>query len=111
MTLWYLSFASETEFLGATVIEADSGMEAWTKATLRGLNPGGEVMMLQVPPAAEKEADILIGLNRLVSAAELRALGARRLADCRQEIQEAWDREGDCVREEHNTTGRSRKAH
>lgn len=46
---YYLSFASKTEFLGACVVEAATPEDALTVTHERGINPGGEVMILPTP--------------------------------------------------------------
>lgn len=51
---WYLSFATEDEFLGGLYIPASGVVEASMIAGILGLNPGGEVAglsMADVPPA------------------------------------------------------------
>ena len=49
MPWFYLSFASEHGFLGACVVEAADGPEALKIASERGINPGGQVMILPTP--------------------------------------------------------------
>jgi hypothetical protein len=49
MTWFYLSFASETGFLGACVVEAEDALNAVQVATACGINPGGEAMILPTP--------------------------------------------------------------
>lgn len=78
MTFWYLSFATETANLGATIVEAASEESAFATATMRGLNPGGSVMIWEIPVGAE---EIKALFNRLASPAELRALGGRKIGD------------------------------
>lgn len=51
---WYLSFADPnrptgTQFLGGLYIDAPSLPDALTKSHLLGLNPGGEVMFVEMP--------------------------------------------------------------
>jgi hypothetical protein len=52
MTWWWLSFASEERFLGAVIVQARSFAEARTVAKIRGVNPGGEALVLPVPSEA-----------------------------------------------------------
>ena len=47
---WYLSFATEEEFLGGLYLEASGPVEACMIAGLLGLNPGGEVLAWPVTP-------------------------------------------------------------
>lgn len=79
MTLFYLSFAAIDRFLGATVICAEDAPRALEQATLRGINPGGEVAILEVPKGSEAEAGKM--LNRLVEREELMAGGAKKHGD------------------------------
>ncbi len=54
MALWWCSFCDPdkphgSQFLGALVIRADSVYEISSRAWELGLNPGGEVLMYQIP--------------------------------------------------------------
>jgi hypothetical protein len=49
MTWFYLSFASETGFLGACIVEAEDALNAVQVATACSLNPGGAVAILPTP--------------------------------------------------------------
>lgn len=57
MTHWYISFADDDAFLGGTVVEAESAEAALMEATSRGLNPGGEAAILEVPREVEDLPD------------------------------------------------------
>ncbi len=46
---YYLSFADETGFLGACIVNALGPTDAARQARLVGANPGGEVMITQLP--------------------------------------------------------------
>ena len=81
MTFWYLSFATETEFLGATIVEADDAKGAFAEATDRGLNPGGQVAMFEVTPGSENRAEARGLLNRLCDLEEMRRLGHKQMKD------------------------------
>lgn len=84
MPLFYLSFArtrAEGGFLGATVIEGRDAKDAHANATLRGLNPGGFVAILEVPKHLEEESDFAAYRNRLVGREEVLARGGNRLGD------------------------------
>lgn len=50
---WYLSFASETGFLGGLYLEAQGPMGAIQRAHEIGQNPGGEVRVLGPMPGLE----------------------------------------------------------
>lgn len=68
--LWYLSFARET-FRGACVIEADSVVAAVKRAHALGINPGGNVLGLPVPPDDAHRLPV----GKLLSRADLDAAG------------------------------------
>jgi hypothetical protein len=87
MGLWYISFAGNEGFRGATVVEARSVEGAHVEATRRDLNPGGEAAILPVPPGHEEKARAY--LNRLVSEGELIADGGKKNVDLPPETQEA----------------------
>lgn len=91
MPLWYISFAGEEGFRGATVVEAQWAASALAEATQRGTNPGGEAKILEVPPRHEEEARRY--LNRLVPEAELIADGGTKQKDMPPDIAEAFDEE------------------
>ncbi len=107
MTYWYISFATDEGFRGATVVEATSAQSALAVATLRGLNPGGQVAILQVPPGAESDPDKRAMMNRLVGRAEMIARGAERYADLPQDIREAFDAESERVCEACNAASQT----
>jgi hypothetical protein len=46
---WYLSFATDDEFLGGCVVEAYGIATAIVRTHVLGINPGGEVMGVPVP--------------------------------------------------------------
>jgi hypothetical protein len=54
--LYWLSFASETECLGVCLVEAESLDGALAEATRRGLNPGGEGVVSEVPEGHREHA-------------------------------------------------------
>ena len=71
---FWLSFAGDKGFLGATIIESSDIKQAIKKAWKLGVNPGGEVKSLELPHP--HEADLLPFVpNRLYSKAEIEALG------------------------------------
>ena len=104
MTYWYISFATDDGFLGATVVEGNSAKSALAAATLRGLNPGGEAAILEVPPESESSPDVVAMKNRLVSEAEMLAMGGIKGENLPAEINAVWNMEIDVVCEHCNTT-------
>lgn len=101
MTLFYLSFASERAFLGATVVEAADAEAAVAEASRRGLNPGGEIAVLAVPPDAEDERDVLALRNRLLNERAMLALGGSKIAG-RSPADRAFARAAELVCEDCN---------
>lgn len=108
MTYWYLSFALDAArggFRGATVVEARDEMSALATATMRGLNPGGEVAILEIMPDEVDDADVKAMLNRLVGREEMDAMGGRRHGDLPQNIQHAFEGDALFICEECNHPG------
>jgi hypothetical protein len=87
MGLWYISFADDGGFRGATVVEAKDAKSALAEATRRGINPGGEAKMLPAPDIAEAKAM----LNRLVLEDEMRALGHVKAKELAPDVADAFD--------------------
>jgi hypothetical protein len=87
MPLWYISFATDQGFRGATVVEADDAPHALTVATQRGLNPGGEAAIFAIPPEGESEPDLFAIRDRLADKAEMMSLQGKRLGDLPEEMQ------------------------
>jgi hypothetical protein len=68
---WYLSFAGEEGFRGACIVQAQDALAAVAVSHHLGINPHGEVMMLQTNE--EVLADFpLADRNRLLTEEELR---------------------------------------
>jgi hypothetical protein len=89
--LFYISFATDAGFRGATVVEAANEANAVIVASRLGLNPGGEAAVLAIPAdaGARELAEILSYKNRLVGKDELVANGARKLRDLPGNMQAA----------------------
>jgi hypothetical protein len=47
---WWLSFATEEKFLGVVIIRGSGFVPAIRNAHILGINPGGEVRGLELPP-------------------------------------------------------------
>lgn len=77
--LWWLSFCDPykpagSQFLGACLVRAPDMIAAITRAHALGINPGGEVQGLEVPPQTPaKEALIAPRVERLMSRGECEA--------------------------------------
>lgn len=97
MRYFYISFATDAGFRGATVVRARDSEHALQEATHRGLNPGGEAAIIEIPKDAEQEPDMRAMINRLVGKEEMLAAGAKRHADCPQDIQDAFERDAEIV--------------
>lgn len=84
MPFFYLSFADPdkpegSQFLGATVVEADNVMLAVPESHRLGVNPGGEVAIIELEYLTRREdmdADMLRYFRRFVPRDEVFADGA-----------------------------------
>lgn len=74
--LYYISFATKTEFLGATVVEGVSENNALEVATNNGLNPGGQAVILCVPEQCRELPDVAPLKYKLFNKEQMKALGA-----------------------------------
>jgi hypothetical protein len=66
--VWYLSFASEEDFLGGAIVYARGPVTARTALTARRINPGGQCMIIPIPPEyvpAESYFNRLLTLDEL----------------------------------------------
>lgn len=88
MPYFYISFATDEGFRGATVVMADGADDAIAEATRRGLNPGGQAAIIEAPPECENEPDFRALINRLLGREEMLEQGGRRLGDLSEEDQE-----------------------
>lgn len=80
MTLFWLSFAVTSKSLGVAIVEAKSLSGAVSEASRRGINPGGEVLGLEVPSACVDAARPY--RNRLLTAEEaVRVFGPKSSAE------------------------------
>ena len=69
MKLLYCSFADDHQFLGAVILVAKNAKDAWDRTTKMGCNPGGEMVVIEVPrsfPMIPRSCR-----NRLLSKKEL----------------------------------------
>jgi hypothetical protein len=78
MNLYYISFATYTEFLGATVVEGVNEKQAFEITTNNNLNPGGQAVILKVPYELHNAPDIAPLKYKLFNGEQMRALGAKR---------------------------------
>lgn len=69
---WYLSFAEPGKFLGGAYIQARGVTLALTRAHALGINPGGEVMFVEIPHEAEHKIPSA-HKHRLLTKIELQA--------------------------------------
>lgn len=95
--LWYISFVEDETFAGATVVEAVSAEHAIMVATARGLNPGGEALVIEVPEEAEDEPDVQAMRNVLFNKEQMTTQGGRRLADLPDEMQDVIEQEATMI--------------
>jgi hypothetical protein len=75
MSLYYISFATNEGFRGATVVDADSQSSAIEETIRLGINPGGEAAILALPSGMTPadRAEMLSYKDRLVTKEELLA--------------------------------------
>jgi hypothetical protein len=92
MILYYLSFcdvkrAKGQQFLGCTVVEASNPDEALKEATLRSLNPGGEVALvaMEVDSLDDLPAIGRSYVNRFVPREEVLRDGGTKIAEFEEE--------------------------
>ena len=85
MKLYYISFATETEFLGATVVEGFSETNAYDIATNNDLNPGGQAAILEVPEELYDAIDVAPLKYKLLNKEQMKALGSIRHGDMPEE--------------------------
>lgn len=72
-TWWYMSFADPdlpkgSQFLGGAIVKAQGVATAHIEVNRLGINPGGEVMFMQVPPDVQVNEDYV---NRLLTREEV----------------------------------------
>ncbi len=77
MAWWYLSFCDpekpkSEQFLGACVINAATMTQAVTESHYRGLNPGGEVAIVEIPATREEIEQRGLVVNKLLSIDEIK---------------------------------------
>lgn len=75
MRQFYLSFADDSGFLGACIVYGDNEKNAHYEASKRGLNPGGDVRIVERDPGREPISDDL--MYKLMSLEDLRAAGLK----------------------------------
>lgn len=80
MALWWLSFADPerpagTQFLGASIVNASSFIEAVRVSHIIGINPGGEVKSVEIPDEAASKIPASF-IERLLSMKEIEELDA-----------------------------------
>jgi len=80
MPLWWLSFSDPTKtrgFLGVVITEADSITAALTKINLLKLNPGGEMVGVEVPTSRTYDKY----LDRLIVRPEINEIGENTMKE------------------------------
>ncbi len=102
MVYFYISFASKTAFLGATVVKATDQKDAFHEACRRKLNPGGEAMIVAIPGSCPP--NMLAYLNRLVSETEIITDGGIILGNIREEVRDGLEKQAIKICESCNTS-------
>ena len=78
---FYLSFASDYQFLGAAIVWAHGILTAVERASRLGINPGGEVLCYAIPRQYLRRVPPDLR-NRLLSEAEVRKrLAGKKLGE------------------------------
>lgn len=74
--LFYLSFASDTGFLGAFITDAPDARGAVAQANMLGCNPGGEVVIIPAPYDQTEVEHVILERHtgRLLSRADIDAM-------------------------------------
>lgn len=106
---FYISFATDEAFLGATVVSAPAPELAVRVATMLGLNPGGQAAVLPAfhPEMSQNSRDELASYKgRLVGADELMGNGARKLGEMSDDVQQGFASVATMVCEDCNVVGR-----
>ena len=102
MSWFYISFATDEEFLGATVVEGGDAQDAFFEATLKGLNPGGEAAILEIPLAAQQEPDFHFMKNKLCSKEQILGSGGKPIRELNSEQREVFDTKATRISAEDN---------
>lgn len=76
MKLFYISFATEIGFLGATVLESYDEKSVLIEANKHGLNPGGQAAIVELPYKALEASDIRIMQGKLMTKQQMLEIGA-----------------------------------
>jgi len=71
--VFWLSFADEDGHLGSCAVESTTEIGAVTKAHTLGINPGGEVAIVECPTTREEFLEHDLELDRLYTKEELMA--------------------------------------
>jgi hypothetical protein len=77
MNLYYISFATYIEFLGATVVEGVNEKQAFEIATNNNLNPGGQAIILEVPYELHNAPDIAPLKYKLFNKEQMTQIGTK----------------------------------
>jgi len=79
---YYMSFADEEGFRGAVIVEARGPVTALAIANILGINPGGQVVTIEIPPGSPM-LSTPEAWNRLLSRQDVENFwgGAKRLGD------------------------------
>lgn len=106
MSFFYISFAGDEGFRGATVVAERNVERALRKTWRLGINPGGEAAFIELPQEAENSPEVMEEvtrmLNRLVPKEEVLAYGGARMLDQPQEMQDKFESDATFVCARHN---------
>lgn len=89
---WWLSFADDDGFRGVALVDAEDFPSAHLRASILGLNPGGEVVGFELPDDGDDVVEFRAAFGRealVTDADKLRALGHAQLKDLDDEAKAA----------------------
>lgn len=86
MRFWWLSFrgANDDYCLGVCIVEAANENNAIKVSHAKGINPGGEAMMFELPAKAVGAEGL--ELDRLYSAEEMEKMGFKKVEYSREVV-------------------------
>lgn len=106
MTFFYISFAGDEGFRGATIVAERDIKRALRKTWRLGINPGGEAAILELPEEAESDPKVMEEvtrmLNRLVQRGEILAHGGVSMLEQPHELQALFEDDATFVCNRHN---------
>lgn len=91
MPLLWLSFADDDGPRGVVLIEAEDVKDAAVKCWKLGINPGGQIMAVVIPPG-DPEAKVFPH-NKLITITELKEHGYRKIKELPEDLQKRIEKD------------------